>query len=146
VTAYADTSFLVSLYVQDSFSARAQAWLSAHPANLPLTEFGRSELRNAINRLVFTKALTQTEADAAWQTVETDIAQGRIEPVSVAWPAIFARAEELSSKHTAQLGARTLDVLHVAAAVELGVSEFVGFDSRQGELAEAANLVWQIPP
>lgn len=146
MTAYADTSFLVSLYVQDSFSARAQAWLSAHPANLPLTDFGRSELRNAIARLVFTKALTQTEADAAWRTVETDIAQGRLEPVSIAWPATFSRAEELISKHTAQLGVRTLDVLHVAAAADLGVSEFVGFDSRQGELAKAAGLAWLLPP
>lgn len=70
---YADTSFLASLYVQDAFSKRAQAWLAAHPVALPLAGFGRTELHNAIARLVFTGALTVQEGAAAWQTVETDL-------------------------------------------------------------------------
>jgi len=146
VTTYADTSFLVSLYVQDSFSARAQAWLVAHPTELPLTEFGRTELRNAITRLVFTKAVTQEQADAAWQTVEADLKQGRLKAVSGPWPAAFVQAEDLVAKHTATLGTRTLDVLHIAIARGLGATEFVGFDTRQGDLAKPAGLTWHSPP
>jgi hypothetical protein len=58
VAYYADTSFLVSLYMQDAFSGRAQAWLAMHPVALPLTDFGRTELRNALARLAFAGAVT----------------------------------------------------------------------------------------
>jgi predicted nucleic acid-binding protein len=143
---YADTSFLVSLYVQDSFSARAQGWLTAHPVSLPLTEFGRLELRSAITRLVFTKALSQVEADAAWQAVQSDIKDGRLEPFPPSWSETFARAEELAAKYTPQVGTRTLDVLHVAVALGMGSPDFISFDLRQGELARAARLNWHFPP
>ena len=73
---YADTSFLVSLYVRDAFSVPAQAWLTTHRVALPLTEFGRTELRNALTRLAFTGTLTAPQLAAAWQLVETDLNQG----------------------------------------------------------------------
>jgi hypothetical protein len=41
---------------------------------------------------------------------------------------------------TARLGARSLDVLHVAAALELGLRRFVTFDVRQQRLARAVSL------
>ena len=143
---YADTSFLVSLYVQDALSPKAQNWLTGHPANFPLTEFGRTELRNAIARLAFTKAFSHSQADAAWKLVEADITQGRLEPIAPPWPAIFAKAEELVAKHTVHLGTRTLDALHVATALVLGDPDFVSFDPRQGEMAKVAGLNWQLPP
>jgi hypothetical protein len=42
VAHYADTSFLVSLYVQDAFSGRAHAWLVRNPVALPLTALARA--------------------------------------------------------------------------------------------------------
>lgn len=38
------------------------------------------------------------------------------------------------------LGCRTLDIIHVAAALVLGTKEFVTFDGRQGALAKQAGL------
>jgi predicted nucleic acid-binding protein len=38
------------------------------------------------------------------------------------------------------LGTRTLDVLHVASALELGRRQFLTFDLRQQELAVATGL------
>ena len=142
---YADTSFLVSLYVQDASSGRAQAWLSAHPTALPLTAFARIELRNAIAQLVFRGQLTPQESAAAWQLIEADAAQGRLQPVFVPWTAILAKAEQLTAQHSARIGVRTLDILHVASALQLGATEFVSFDLRQGDLAKTVALDWHNP-
>ena len=49
-------------------------------------------------------------------------------------------AAELSAAHTAELGTRTLDVLHVATAVVLGLIHFVSYDKRQLALAKRVGL------
>jgi predicted nucleic acid-binding protein len=52
----------------------------------------------------------------------------------------MVEAERLSASHSEKLGTRSLDVLHVAAAVVLGAKEFHTFDTRQAKLAKAAGL------
>jgi predicted nucleic acid-binding protein len=44
------------------------------------------------------------------------------------------------SAETPRLGCRTMDILHVACAVEIGASAFLTFDKRQAELARFAGL------
>jgi predicted nucleic acid-binding protein len=58
----------------------------------------------------------------------------------VLWRATLRRAGEISREHTSTLGCRTLDVLHVATALELGLHAFITFDRRQRELALATGL------
>ncbi len=43
------------------------------------------------------------------------------------------------------MGCRSLDVLHVASAIELGLRVFVTFDVRQQELARSAGLKLLVP-
>lgn len=50
------------------------------------------------------------------------------------------RATELSRLHTPVVGTRTLDVLHVASAVELGCRTLITYDERQAALARAVKL------
>ena len=50
------------------------------------------------------------------------------------------RAEVFSRKLAPAIGCRTLDILHVATAVVLGVREFASFDGRQRQLAKKAGL------
>ena len=52
----------------------------------------------------------------------------------------FARATDLSRRHTLSQGHRTYDVLLVAAALELGATLFLTFDGRQAKLARAEGL------
>ena len=49
--------------------------------------------------------------------------------------AVFIRAEQLSAKCSGEIGSRSLDLWHVAAAMEAGCDTFVSFDSRQRKAA-----------
>jgi len=54
---------------------------------------------------------------------------------------VYETARSLARRHTAKLGVRTLDILHVAMALELGAPSFYTFDRRQSRLAQAEGLV-----
>lgn len=56
------------------------------------------------------------------------------------WRAALNRAAELSREHTPKLGTRSLDVLHIACALELKLPAFLTFDERQQRLASAVGL------
>ena len=46
----------------------------------------------------------------------------------------------LSEKYAGSTGCRSLDILHVASAIVLGIRDFLTFDARQGDLARKARL------
>jgi predicted nucleic acid-binding protein len=145
VKTYADTSFLFSLYSTDALSAKADIWRSANPQPLPFTTFHRVELRNALSLAVFQKRLTATEVQSAWQEVENDIAAGLLVSRGGLWHRVLLASEKISVDHTGALGCRTLDVLHVAAAKLMGVTEFCTFDARQAELSKKLGLITVTP-
>ena len=71
---------------------------------------------------------------------ELDIATERGLRPTYAAAVVEQKADELSRTHSAILGCRTLDIIHVAAAVVIGATEFVTFDGRQAALAKLAGL------
>ena len=137
--AYCDTSFLVSLYAPDANSRAAAAQAQRASTTLLLTALGELELVNALQLRVFRKELTPRQAQAANGALERDIAEGvyALQPVSAG---MFASAKRLALKHTAGIGSRSLDVLHVAAATALGADILLSFDRSQRTLAAAAGL------
>jgi len=140
MVAFADTGFLVSLYLPESTSAQARAAIQAAPAVLPLTPLILLELRNAFNRSVQQQRITRAQRDALWQDVEADIASGFLVPAPVASDQVHQKARQLSDRHTPVLGTRSLDLLHVAAALLLGAREFFSFDDRQRQAAALEGL------
>ncbi len=142
MSAYADTSFLYSLYVQQTHSAKAAAYMAgAGSAALPLTALGRFELYNAIRLSVFRQQLGSRAAAADLRAVETDIRANVLELTACDWPAVHADAERLSAKHTTKSGHRAMDILHVAMAINLGATDFLTFDQNQAKLARAEGLI-----
>lgn len=137
---YADTSFLSSLYAQDANTAQAGQISAAFRASLALTPWQRHELRNAFRLAVFRGDMTTQQCQALLTTIESDLQSGALADTPLTWADVYAHAETLSANHTEQLGTRGSDVLHVAAAVALGVKEFYTFDTRQKALATAAGL------
>ncbi|MFA5264265.1 MAG: type II toxin-antitoxin system VapC family toxin [Opitutaceae bacterium] len=142
---YADASFLVSLYVRDSNSAAAAAFVKSHRQALALTALQRHELRNALRLAVFrTRAypvpVTEADARTALAQIDTDIASGNLVECALPWSEAMAAAERLGAAHTMTLGVRGMDLLNVAAAVATKSRVFLTFDTRQRAVAQAAGL------
>ena len=140
MVAYADTSFLFSLYAQDANTARAAQIVAALDASLVLTPLQRHELRNAFRLAAFRGDITGDECQKLLETFTGDIHSGTLIETPVAWEEVFAEAEALSAAHTRILGSRGFDVLHVAAAAALGAKVFFTFDARQKALAVKSGL------
>ena len=101
--------------------------------------FGEAELTNAIKLRVFRREITVAQAQAALERLAAHIATGVFQATPVP-AAVYDLARQLSRKHTATLGTRTLDILHVAAALVLHADSFYTFDRAQAQLARAAGL------
>jgi predicted nucleic acid-binding protein len=136
---YADTSFLASLYVPDANSSAAVAAARLLRFPLVLTPLGEFEFANSLALRVFRKELTAAQAASVLAHFRQDITAGilRLGPFPLA---VFEKATRLSLKHSARLGTRTLDLLHVAAAHSLGARRFYTFDRKQARLARLLGL------
>jgi predicted nucleic acid-binding protein len=139
MNAYADSSFLLSLYSVDAHSHSAAALVQHHQPVFCLTPFSEAEFTNAVELGVFTKRYTAREARAVRDYFLSHIRSGvfRVHDLP---PAAYAVARSLSLRHTAKLGTRALDVLHVASALILKADSFFTFDQRQHRLARAEGL------
>ncbi|MEW6687713.1 MAG: type II toxin-antitoxin system VapC family toxin [Pseudomonadota bacterium] len=138
--AYVDPSALLKLYVHQAESAAVGAWRARTPGALAVTHHGRVEIVNAICLAAFRGAITHEAMRDALDSFDEDFAAGRCIQADLLWRAALQRAAGLSRKHTPLLGCRTLDVLHVACALELGLRRFLTFDERQRQLARSAGL------
>lgn len=136
---YTDTSFLVSLYVQDANSGRAAA-LATGILPLLLTPLSEHELRNAIRLCVFRRQITSGQREKALHELDKDKAAGVLHGVPLDWPKAFKQAEALGRQHTEDHGNRGMDILHVASALALRAKRFATFDDRQRALAKLAGL------
>jgi len=139
MTTYFDTSALVAVYVNEPHSAAARRALAKH-ASVPFTQLHQLELRNALELLVGRAQLSKQERDALLAHVADDVDAGRLVETAVDLDAVVRRAIDLSAAHTQRHLARSLDLLHVAAAQELKCTSFVTGDRRQSRVAGAAKL------
>jgi predicted nucleic acid-binding protein len=138
--AYFDSAIIVKLYVREATSPEAIRLAGAYIAPYWLTQWQALEVKNAIRLKTFRNEITAAEMNQSIAAFEQDIATGRWQrPVYVA-AAVEQKADELSASHSAILGCRTLDIIHVAAALVIGVKEFITFDGRQGAVAKRAGL------
>jgi hypothetical protein len=140
MVAYADTSFLFSLYGNDANSARARPVGDTLNVPFAFTPLHRHELRNAFRLAVFRRVMTAERCRTVLVEIEADTKTGALVETPVAWAEVFAEAEALSAAHTAALGTCATDILHVAAACAAGVKNFLTFDSKQAALARKAGL------
>lgn len=139
MSVYADTSFLVSLYVLDVNSARADATMRRTNLPVAISALVELELTNAISMRLFRRELKTAEAKAAYALVRKDIEDGVLESKPIPNVA-FERAKQIARRGTPRLGTRTIDVLHVALALEFRAEAFYTFDARQAKLAVAEGL------
>jgi predicted nucleic acid-binding protein len=113
--------------------------MQSSKGELFITVLGELEMANALELRIFRKELSSAQARASLKDFERDVRDSvfQIRPLS---DQVFERASQLSRQTTARLGTRTADLLHVAAAIELGVDCLYTFDRHQRKLAQAITL------
>ncbi len=137
---YADTSFLVSLYVSDAHSERANAWMKGQAESLPFTPLHRHEVRNAIRLAVWRKEIGGAERLQVLRLIDADLKEGFFTYQPVAWTDAFREAERIGDMQTELTGLRATDLLHLGIALSLEATEFLSFDKTQRKAAVGAGL------
>ena len=137
---YFDSAIIVKLYVKEATSPEAIRLISASQPPYILTHWQVLEVKNAIRLKAFRAEISAEEMNQSITAFDQDQASGRWQRPAYEAATIEHKAEELSAGHSAILGSRTLDIIHIAAALVLGAREFVTFDARQAALAKQAGL------
>jgi uncharacterized protein len=141
MTIYCDTSFLVPLYLEgDSFTAAATRLAASFDEPIPYPWLVELELINTLHRSVGLNLIDRTTCQKLTRQIQQDKIDGILVPSAVNQARHRRKALELSQQYVAVYLNKSLDVLHVAAALELRAHGFASFDIRQRKLAGAAGL------
>ena len=89
-------------------------------STLGVTHWQTLEVKNAIRLKAFRGEITPAEMNQSIAAFEQDIATDRWERPTYKVAAVEQKAEELSTGHSVTLGCRSLDIIHVAAALVIG--------------------------
>lgn len=87
------------------------------------------------------KGYPRAEGTKMLADLKADLVSGQVITIPAPWPQIHLAAERLSELYTDAGGHRSMNILHVATAIELGAKQFLTFDGNQKKLAEAEGLV-----
>jgi predicted nucleic acid-binding protein len=140
--AYADASFLASLYVFDNHAYPALSQIEKIQTaghTILVSDLASFETNNAIHLAIFRKLLSREGAANAMARSLADVETGVFRRI-VLPEATWTTARQLSQMHAASTGYRSLDILHAAIALCLNSDQFLTFDQRQRNLAVAAGL------
>jgi len=141
LTAYADSSFIVALYLQQQSSARAIAFMERYGRGLPFTPWHRLEVRNAIRLAVFHKIINASQAKAQLKQLDIDLKEeALLTHTAVDWTDVLRESEKLGAAYHETIGCRSSDLFHIATAMQIGCDAFMTFDEKQTAMAKAVGL------
>ncbi len=136
---YLDTSAFVKLYILEPGSEAVWDLVAGQSDPLPVWEIQEMELTNALRLKVFWGDISEADANHQIDLHVSRKAKGQHFFPDLDRAALFDCFQKLSAL-TPHTGCRTLDILHVACAMQLSPNLFVTFDSRQEALAIEAGL------
>lgn len=136
---YLDTSAFIKLYIREERSEAVNAIVVGQDEPLPVWFLHTLEMRNAFNLKLFRKELTQADVDNMVKLFHDRMHAGVYAAPRLDIGELAATAIQFTG-HTRHIGCRSLDILHVAAAVRVGAELFVTSDERQRQLAETVGL------
>jgi predicted nucleic acid-binding protein len=140
--AYADTSFIVSLYVAtDANHAKAKGVMDTfnQAPELPCTPFGMLELQNTFARMQ-KAGVGKSILKAYGNLVSADLKNGVLAPRPLYAYHWLQESLKLAKTVTIVTGTRTLDIMHVALARMNGAEVMLSFDKNQRAAAKAAGF------
>jgi predicted nucleic acid-binding protein len=143
---YADSTFMVALTVpHDTHHAAALRYYEAKQEEVWLwSPWHRVEVFNTLRQLTRHPdarfRITPRQAQLLSKELDDDVRAGYFTHMEADWRDVLRTANEISAAHGYRQAIRSADLLHVAYASELSARAFVGFDTDQLALAEAAGL------
>ena len=138
---YFDTSCLVALYVPNNHTAAALR-LRLRTGRQPIlfTPLHRLELRTTVRQCAYGGLIKESDARRILRHVEEDLDDGTLIHEPVDWTESLRQAEAVGERLAWTKPCRSLDLWHVAVALEIQAGIFVTFDRDQFALAQAAGL------
>ena len=137
---YIDTSAIVKLYIKEPDSRDVSKWIKKNNEPIPYTRLTEMELINALKLKEFRKEIHTDDFDKICLKLQEHEERGVYYRPPIDWPVIYTLALDLSKAHTSNIGSRSLDILHVAAALFLKADRILTFDERQAQLAAIAGI------
>lgn len=137
---YYDTGVLVKLYTAEPESPAVERFVRTRGVAISVLDLHVTECMAAFRLKEFRGECTAGQAGAAIGALEDDLAARVVALVQPSWVDVWSRCQTLVRSHSGTIGARTLDALHVAAALVLHASEFATSDERQAALAKVCGL------
>jgi predicted nucleic acid-binding protein len=139
---YADTSLIASAYGTDANTATARQFIETGRPRLPVIFLHWPELAKSL----WTNH--PENAEKLWDWFKEDLAGGKkLYPLELETDRVAKRAAGLMVHYCPRWKKlRSLDVLHVAAAVEGGFKTFASFDARSVQRVLAATQKLKIWP
>jgi predicted nucleic acid-binding protein len=135
-----DTSFLISFYGKDSLSGRTVPALAHFGGQLSVSVLNCYEFEQGVHFLIWRKKLSYARGQIMKGSLESDCATGLTQVVACNVQNVLTKARRLSAVYTETSGYRSMDILLVANALELGAEYFLSFDNDQRKLAQAEGL------
>jgi predicted nucleic acid-binding protein len=138
---YFDTSCLVALYVPNDHTRAALRYRErAGGQPILFTPLHRLELRTTVRQCAHGGLIKQTVARQILRHIEEDLDDGTLIHQPVDWTESLRQAETVAERLAWSKMCRSLDLWHVAIALEIQAGPFVTFDNDQFALAETAGL------
>jgi predicted nucleic acid-binding protein len=136
---YLDASLVFSLYFRDSNTYEAVDLVTTATDTLLVSALCEMETINAFALRVFRSEMSERNMTNAVRDLESGLRSGFLQSTLLPEAAII-RAKTLSRKITPTVGVRAADLLHIAAALELGAKSLYTFDLRRHQAALAVGL------
>lgn len=137
---YYDTGVLLKLYTVEVESAAVRNFVVKAGQAIPFLCLHQSECASALHLKAFRGECSVQQANQALCDIDEDLRGGVLERILPEWELLWARTFELSRAYSSITGCRTLDTLHVAAALHLGIRHFATSDQRQSSLTNRVGL------
>ncbi len=136
---YLDTSAFLKLYIREPESEYVQECVIGQDDPLPVGPYLQTEFFNALMLKVFWNEIDFPTVDHLIALFDDRLRRGQYHVAAVDYPLLLEDCRKLV-RHTPKIGCRTLDILHVATALQLTPESFITYDARQRALARAAGL------
>lgn len=137
---YYDSGVLVKLYVREDRSDVVTRFIARRGQAVAVNRLHELEVRNALRLKRFREEIDDGQLAASLGMIVADFSARRLVRHDVDWRVIHDEAERLSADTGAAVGVRTIDAIHIAAALTQMATGLVSFDRRQLAAARMSGL------